>query len=71
MRCAFYGGQGQASVELRETSATGNVLAPADDAIGKRDARFTACELTHFKAVSTFAMHVKAPAIALGRNEKL
>lgn len=71
MRCAFYGGQWQAGVELREASVAGNILAPADDAIGKRDARFAACELADLEGVSTFATHVKAAAIALGRNEKL
>src|SRR5215469_17646088 len=46
-----------------------DVLAPADDAIGKRNARFPTHELAHLEVRTALASDVEPAAIALGREE--
>ena len=62
-------GHGQARVDLGEAPMTRDVPAPADDAIGERDARFSATELAHLEARGGLAAHIEAAAVALGRDE--
>jgi len=50
---------------------TPDVLAPADDAVGKRDTRRAAHELAHLEVRSTLATHIESAAIALRREEYL
>jgi hypothetical protein len=45
--------------------------APANDAVGKPDARFPTAEFAHLKAGDLFAVHVEATAITLRRDEHL
>src|SRR5262249_25085790 len=54
---------------LGEAAVSLDVLAPTDDAIGKRDARLPAHELAHLKARCAFAEHIEPATIALGREE--
>jgi hypothetical protein len=64
-----HGRQRQARVHLGETLVTGDVLAPADDAIGKRNARRAAGKLAHLEARAALAAHVEPATIAARREE--
>ena len=59
----------QTRVDLGEAAVTSDSLAPRDDAIGERDARFAALQLAHLEARGALAAHVESGAIALGRDE--
>jgi hypothetical protein len=68
-RCARrLGWQRQARVDLGEAPVSFDVLAAADNAVGKRDARLSARKLAHLEAIGTSA-HIVSPAIALWRDE--
>src|SRR4029450_11742222 len=62
--------QRQARVDLGEALVTGDVLAPADDAIGERNARSAAGKLAHLEARPALAAHIEPAAIAaLGEED--
>src|SRR5262245_62532939 len=71
-RCALRPGrQGWERDDLGEASVSLDVLAPTDDAIGKRDVRLAAHEFAHLKDRGTFEEHIETAKIALGREEHL
>src|SRR5262245_27179845 len=59
---------GQARVDLGEAPVFLNVLAPANDAVGKGDARLAAHELAHLEGRSALAAHEEPAAITLRRG---
>src|SRR5262249_20924881 len=63
------GGQRQTHVGLGEALVRPDVLAPPNDAIGKRDARRAAHEFPHLEARGALAAHREPAAVALGRDE--
>src|SRR5262249_21423108 len=64
------GGGGPAHVELGEAPVTPDVLAPAHDTVGERDARLATHKLAHFEAGGALA-DVEPAAITFGREEYL
>jgi hypothetical protein len=54
---------------LGEAPGSRNVLAPADDAIGERNARFTTLGLAHLEARGALAAYMEPAAIALRGGE--
>jgi hypothetical protein len=70
MRRASAGGNWQrhGHVDLGEAPVIFDVLAAADNAVGKRDARLSARKLAHLEA-SPLAAHIESPAIALWCDE--
>src|SRR5262249_17492203 len=64
------GARGHRHVELGEALVTPDVLAPAHDTVGERDARLATHKLAHLEAGGALA-DVEPAAITLGREEYL
>src|SRR5262245_20978382 len=63
------GWQRHGHIDFGEAPVFLDVLAAADDAVGKVNARLAAHQLAHLEAVSAFTAQIEPVAITLGRDE--